>query len=426
MRNEVKVGALPNGIRFYSQHDWSHATNLAGIGLKVGSIHAPSGCVGLPHLVEHLLARESLAYSSEEADLIFEKFLGDPDDDINIRIDRVSTHYGFGDLPRKKDMLTCLDVMASFLNDRILTSAGIDIEKSAIHNEYHERGRDVMTELLDDLIHHLMYERNPARLRIDCEVEDLRKVGRSRIERFIKSRYISENVFLVVLGPKFEEVKDLASRYLGDWPRQPKPRLDYDNSDDLPVLMQIKTSEVTRDIGQHHVAVGFPTESYMSKDAEVLAVLARILALRLRRRLRDGNRRFDQGVYRANVDISKSFLHGLIYAHFASVSGEFAKRGEEIVLEEFRGLQEELVSERELDAMIYRIDVGIYSDPFHRKIGELLAEMIIEAVCNGDDDLSHLHSFRGRLHRVTRKKIREVANKYFVLPNYASVVISPA
>ena len=45
---------------------------------------------------------ELLAYSVEETDLSFEKFLGGPDDDINIRIDRVSTNYGFGDLDEKE------------------------------------------------------------------------------------------------------------------------------------------------------------------------------------------------------------------------------------------------------------------------------------------------------------------------------------
>ena len=424
MRNEVRWGELPNGVRFYSQYDWSGSTNLAGIGIKAGAIHVPPGCVGLPHLAEHLLARESLKYPSDEVDLIFEKFLGDPDEDINIRIDRISTHFGFGDLLRRKDMLDCLDVMAHFLRDKIVTSKGIDVEKSAVHNEYRLRGTDVTPVLLDDLFHRTAYTTNPARLRIDCEKDDLLKIKRSQIISFIKKHYVTENLFLVVLGPRFEEVRELTKKYFGDWEAKPKPQLNYDDSDNFPTLTSVSSHEESRrGINQYHFALGFHTENYASKDAEALQVLARILAFRLRHRLRDGNRIFDGGIYRANVEISKSFTHGLIYATFATTNGEFAKNGEDVVLEEFNRLKEELVSDREFDAMIYRINTT-HLEAF-RKVPEALAEMVIEAVCNGDEELTQLHSFRQRLHKIKRKKLLAVANKYFT-PNYIRVLIKPA
>lgn len=423
MRNEVKIGRLDNGFKFYSQYDWSSSVHLAGIGVKAGSLHTPPGCVGLPHLVEHLLARESLKYAPLQAEMIFEKYLGDPDEDINIRIDRVSTFYGFGDLLKKEGMMACLDVMAGFLRDKIITAEGIDVEKAAVHNEYYLRGVDLMWSLIDDLMHGLIYERNPARFRIDCEVDDLKGTKRSQIASFIRKHYVPENMFLVVFGPRFEEVRELAKRYFDDLKNRPRPALDYDQSDNLPVLASIRSNEIERaGIGQFHFALGFPTESYMSKDAEALDVLARILAFRLRQRLREGNRIFNQGVYRANVYTSRSFLHGLIYATFATISGEFALKGENIVLEEIQKLKEELVGDTELDAMVNYID-NSYLDAF-KKIALTLSEMVIEAVCNGDEDLTRLHSFRQRLHKITRKKLCHIANKYLG-DNYARVLVRP-
>lgn len=421
MRNEIKYGELPNGFRFYSQYD--RTTHLAGIGVKVGAIHAPPACIGLPHLVEHLLARESLKYSPLDVDLIFEKFLGDPDEDINIRIDRVSTNFGFGDLLRRKDMLNCLDVMVQFLRDKILTSEGIDVEKSAVHNEHYLRGKDVMPVLLDDLMHQLIYEKNPARYRIDCEVNDLEKIKRSQIKSFINKHYVASNMFLIAFGLRFEEVKELAKQYFSDWETRPKPQLNYDHSEDFPVLTSIRSLEISRDVGQYHFALGLPTENYMSKDAEALDILAKILAFRLRHRLRDCNRKFNEGVYRVNVEISRSFIHGLVYTTFATVSDEFVKVAESIVLEELQRLKRGLVDDRELDAMVYRRDT-IYLEAFS-KVPLTLAEMVIEAVCNGDEELYRLHSFRQRLHRVKRKKLLCVANKYFT-SNYARVLIKPA
>lgn len=422
MRHEIKVGELKNGFRFYSQYDWSGSTNLAGIGVKAGSLHTPPGCVGLPHLVEHLLARESLKYPPREAELIFEKFLGDPDEDINIRIDRVSTHYGFADLFRRKHMLTCLDVMAHFLCDKIITAEGIDVEKAAVLNEYHLRGLDFMPCLLDDLMHGLVYEYNPARFRIDCEPGDLEKIKRSQIAGFVKKQYIAGNMFLIVLGPKFDQVKELAEEYFNDWESKPVPQLAYNHSDDLPALKTIKSVEVMRDIGQFHVGVGFPTENYMSKDSEGLDILGRILAFRLRQRLREGNREFRKGVYRANVWTSRSSVHGLFYATFATVDGEFAKGGERIILEETRKLKEELAGNDEFDAAMTRLDT-VYLESFSKNALSL-SELIIEAVCNGDDELAHLHMFRSRLRKVTRRKLLSIANKYFT-DNYARVLIRP-
>jgi predicted Zn-dependent peptidase len=281
-----------------------------------------------------------------------------------------------------------------------------------------------MWSLIDDLMHGLIYERNPARFRIDCEVDDLKGIKRSQIASFIRKHYVPENMFLVAFGPRFEEVRELARRYFDDLKNRPRPALDYDHSDNLPVLASVRSNEIERaGIGQFHFALGFPTESYMSKDAEALDVLARILAFRLRQRLREGNRVFDQGVYRANVYTSRSFLHGLIYTTFATVSGEFARKGEGIVLEEIQKLKEELVGDMELDAMVNYID-NSYLDAF-KKIALTLSEMVIEAVCNGDEDLTYLHSFRQRLHKITRKKLRHVANKYF-MENYARVLIKPA
>ncbi|MBI2063196.1 MAG: insulinase family protein [Candidatus Yanofskybacteria bacterium] len=423
MRNEIKVGILPNGVRFYSQYDWSGSSNLAGIGIKAGAIHAPPGYTGLPHLVEHLLARESLKYTLGEVDLAFEKFLGGPDDDINIRIDRVSTHFGFGNLLRRKDMFFCLDVMAYFLRDKIVTTEGIDVEKAAVLNEYCLRGTDVMPVLLDDLLHQTAYATNPARLRIDCEKEHLEKMQRSKITNFIKKHYVTDNIFLIVFGPKFEEVKELAKMYFGDWSQKSRPQLDYDHSDDFPTITSVKSCEVERKISQCHLALGFYTENYMGKNTEILTVLARILAFRLRHRLRDGNRNFNEGVYRVNVDVSKSFVHGLFCITFASTSEEFVKKGEDIVLEELRKLKEVPVDNRQLDAALYRTDT-VYLEAF-RKNPDILAEMVIEAACNGDEDLTHLHSFRERLGKITRKKLLSVANKYFT-PNYIKVIIRPA
>lgn len=426
MRNEVKVGVLPNGVRFYTQYDWSGQSNLAGIGIKCGAIHAPPGLVGLPHLVEHVLARECLKYKSEEVDLLLFERLGGPGfGDINIRSDKVSTFFGFENQLRREVMLFCLDVIANLLRDRIVSLKGVEVEKAAIHNEYFLQGLDDVFFMIYDKMHEVLYERNPARTRVDCEIEDLKRITPYHVRRFIKRHYIPQRAFIIVFGPKFTEVAELAKRYLGDWKRAPiEPELNYDHSDDFPILTSVKSLEIPRPgIHQYHLSLGFPTEKYASKDAEALDVLARIWAYRLRMRLREQNRDFNKGVYRAlTFTFSRSFLHGLIFTWFATVSEEFVKQGEKVALQEAERFKRELVDERELDAVRKSLD-DAYLYAFRYTPGAL-AEMVVEAVCNGDEELTHLHSYREQLYKVTRRKLRDVANKYFS-SNYARVLISP-
>ncbi len=426
MRHEVKFGELPNGVRFYAQHDCTKGSSLAGIGVKCGSIYTPPGLVGLPHLVEHVLARECLKYKGEDVDLMFERLGGPEFGDINIRIDKTSTFFGFDNQLRREVMLFCLDVIANLLRDRIVNLEGVEVEKAAIHNEYFLRGVDDAFSVIYDGMHEVLYERNPVRMRIDCKIEDLKRITPYHVRRFIKKHYIPQKTFLIAFGPKFNEVSELAKRYLGNWERASvEPELDYNHSDDFPVLASVKSLEIPRPgIHQYHLSLGFPTGTYLSRDTEALDVLARIWAYRLRMRLREQNRDFNKGAYRALAfTFSRSFLHGLIFSWFATVSEEFVKQGEEVALQEAEKLKQELADERTFDVVKKSLD-DAYLYAFHYSPGGL-SEMVVEAVCNGDEELTHLHSYRERLGRVSRRRLRDVANKYFT-KNHARVLIRPA
>jgi predicted Zn-dependent peptidase len=355
---------------------------------------------------------------------MFERLGGPEFGDIDISIDKTSIYFGFDNQLRREVMLFCLDVIANLLRDRIVNLQGVEVEEAAIHNEYFLNGVDDPFSTIYDGMHETMYERNPVRFRIDCEVEDLKRITPHHVRRFIKRHYIPQRTFLIAFGPKFAEVAELAKRYLGDWKStSTEPALGYDHSDNLPLLTSVKSLEIPRaGIHQFHLSLGFPTGTYLSKDAEILDVLARIWAYRLRMKLREQNRDFNKGVYRVLAFTFRSFLHGLIFSWFATISEEFVKQGEEIALQEAWRFKQELVDERELDVIRRSVD-DAFLYAFNRMPG-LLAEMVVKATCNGDEDLIHLHSFRKRLHRITRRKLREVANKYFTR-NYARILIRP-
>ncbi len=422
----VHVEPLDNGMMLYAHPG---AANVSGIGFKAGSIYDPPGLVGMAHYVEHLVSRISRQYPNvHDNDLLFRKYMMGPGKNCNIRTDRWSVFYGNDTLLRRKHMEEIFAVMASFVHpkSRIIDLEGAQIESAAVHEEYFNYGIDVMENLLDDLMHQTMYEgtNNPARHRIDCEVDDLKRITLKNADQFLRRYYVPKNASVIILGPKVEDAKALALRHFRDWDDKRTPILGYDHSEDLPKLSGVRSHETERPgIHQYHCGIGFPTETYKTNDAEAIDVLGEIFEARLELAIRDGNRDFNGGSYRTPVLTERSFVHGMFWASFATISHEFETRAEEIVLREYEQLKNDLVSQKELESAIGSL-YNEYLDAFWNTPSDL-SERIIDAAVNGDGDLTQMHAFRSKVLRVSRKKVREIANKYFG-KNYARVLIKPA
>jgi len=418
----VSYGRLKNGIMYYSQYD--PTSNVSGIGVRRGSIHDPPDRRGKFHLIEHVICRSSKKYDNRKVDLILEEFMGGPDADINIRIDRTSTFFGHDNLLYRNHVIKCFDMLASLFLDRLVDREGLEVEKAAILQEYYLYGVDVMYNLVGDLMHKVMHDdNNPVRNRIDCEPGELEKITLAEVKQDIKRGYSTENTFVILLGPKFTEAKAMTEKYFGHLPRTSAPVLDHDFSKKFHGLSCARSIiHEQPGIHQSHLAIGFPTGKFMTGDDAAIEILARIWAFRLRMRLREGNINFREGVYRTLVYSPRSFAHGMIYSWLA-VNPSFVSRAEEIVLDECDKLKKDQVVNGEFNAIKNSIR-NIYRDAFLKSPGAL-SELIIQSTCNGDEELVHLHSFLDRWAKVTPRKLREVANKYFTIPNYARVLIRP-
>src|SRR3989344_9611131 len=283
MKGRINVTIFDNGIHLYSMANSN--LNLSAIGFRSGSIHAPPGLSVMNHLVEHIVCRRGTNYTEREAERIMNRYMGGTHGvDINIRCDRSSVLFGHGDLRRREYMWKCFDMNADLvksamldacgLGPRVLSHKGLKVEKAAIHNEYRLRGTDIAEEHIYDLLHWQMYERNPARRRIDCGLNDLKGIKLDQVRQFIRDRYTTKTMFVILIGPKNNEAVEKVRECFGDLPKRSPVPLDYDHSDDLPVLDGIRSFELIRPgIRQSHVAIAFPTGKYLSKDSVALDVL---------------------------------------------------------------------------------------------------------------------------------------------------------
>lgn len=441
--NPFITSRLDNGVQVISQK--FPTANLAGVGFMVGSLYDPRNRRGMAHLSEHMMAQRSTRHTGREMDLMIWKLMGGYDGDVNIRVDRVSTFYGFGDLNVRADMYTAFDAFGQMTLDGILDARGklahpeaildieaLDIEKAAVHNEYRLRGTDLPESEVQELLYQTMWRRNPIRNRIDCEPDELAKSTLSDVKRFVKRWYKTSRMFVIFIGPEHEEARRLSKIFFDSLPASDGKGPEL-NDDTRPVIDGIRHEEAFHPgTKQHHVMLAFPTGLHDSPDDAAIDVLAQVLGFRAFEKLRPGNRMFDRGVYRAPAYTDRSFAHGVLYTHFATVgSYDYAMQGSDVVVQQCENLKRKQLSkaeraalEEEIGAIKYYMD-KTYLNSF-RRYPDWAVELIIDAVCNGDRDLQRLNARRSRIAAVDIKAVRKAAEQYLTTPDcFVRVVLKP-
>ena len=414
----VSAGVLKNGFRFYTQYN--SESHVSGIGVRAGSIYDPAGKNGLSHLAEHMLT----GYSREE-ELKFEEYgCGPEESGINVRVDRASAFFGHNLLLRREYASELWKIIAGYLNKPRVTRGMLEMEQAAVLNEYFLRGEDKAEDVVETLMHGNMYERNPARNKVDCEPADLKNITCADMRQFVRTYYAPNNLFAIILNLPFQKVKRLCEEYFGDLKTSSDPPTISSRGETRPTFPAPRYVEIERPgIHQYHVAIGFPTNPYGDKDDEALDVIAKIWTFRLRLALRDRNRKWGEGTYRVLSFTPRTRVHGMIYIWFATPSEAFAREGAERVVKECEVLKRDPVPDDELAAMSNKL-WNAYVDDFGNTPDQL-CERIIAAATNGDEDMRRLNSYLGRLARVGKKSLNRVANEYFT-PGYLHLLLKPA
>lgn len=418
MKVEVKFRDLDNGVRYYANYD--NSSWLSGIGIREGSTSDPPGKTGLRHIVEHLLSKKSKTLSAFDANLFYEKFMGGGDD-FKIFTDLTAMFFGHDPLPMRWHMLRCFDVQANMLRDMKISRDDVESEIGVIVEEYGEERVDKIDNFILDTLYTLIYgDSSPIGKRAGREEEEIENITISDVRSFTKNDLVAGNMFFVMLGPSFREVGELANKYFETWPGGSVPRL---RQEEYPVFKDIRSESIIRATKRYYVATAFPTETFMSNDAEAIDVLVRIWRFRLEQRLRYMNLDRKKAPYHVDVDAPRTYLHGVVYAQCAVRSEEVAREMVSAMIEEAEKLKRDLVLPEELDAVLFSKEMK-HRTIFKNSAGGL-ADRIIESVCNGDEDLIGLHSYIERLRKINRRKIKHIANKYFTTDAYARVVVGP-
>jgi len=424
MRWKVGFHDLENGIRVYYFYDSGGTTHICGVGFRIGSVHDQNS-PGIAHLAEHMLARESTLFNGGEVYRMIFRYLGGPAN-LKIETTATSTYYGGPGLYYRKYMDSVMSMMVSLVKDRLIDQVGLNSEKSAVHNELYETEEDIFRNIEELLWHQTAYATNPIRNSILGTATSLQALNLSKIGHFVRRNYVAQNMFAIVFGPNRNDSIAFAKKHLGDWPFRDKPaKVDLNGFDRMPKLDQprINTFPIIG-LSQFRVTAGFPTECYISPDDAALDVIADIVYRRLFDALREKNQDFNSGNYRNPAFTERSLVHGLICGSVATINRDFALYARDEIVSQFCSLKEDLLAKDFLEDYKEAAKEAFFS--MFRDSAESVVDLVIEATSCGDPDLRHLHTYTERLNRLTPRKIRDVANKYFSKDKFVSVMLSPA
>ncbi len=437
MRYKVRCGRLKsNGLRFFTQFDNGSAKEMAVICIMTGSLHDPPNYRGLAHLVEHVITGEAKEQNEKEISLLFARTMGGPDDNILITTDRTPTTYGPADLIRKSHNRKLFHTFAAMVSNPVFSQKILAMERTAVLQEHYLRGEDIIESRVFDELYKITFPKNfAAGNPVDGSMKEVKAATLKTVQDFHSLYYTPKNAFVIYFGPKHEEARRVIETELGEWGNGWKPNknkefdlyLGRGRGGFKPLAESAAKCLLSKDSHQYHAAVAYPTETYMSADAEALDVLSYILSDRMYRRLRTENEEWKKGAYRTPVYTDRSFAHGIFYFHFATTDKKFSKHGVDVFHAECKKLCDDLIFRDELEAWIgYMYDYE-FVDSFQRGPNRLM-EMVASAVANGDVDLEKLHArgaaLQSFMYKGGRQKLREVARKYFS-GHSATVIAKP-
>lgn len=477
----VRTTTLDNGFKVYTQSD--DCNHLTGIGVRAGSLHDPypyphathkyhaNPMRGRSHATEHVIFRGRTDEEDRDIQRKLREYGCGPGKWINVVTSHAYTFYGTENLHRRKHSLWFFDTFAPIIADPVFRQDAIETELAAIDNEYRHLGEDSSEDYVFRLVHENMYQKNPARNRIDSVPEELGRITPQSMRRFYNAYYAANNMYAIIFGPRIDEATRMANKYFGHLEPRRVPRIAYDGSEQTVELPGVKTVKVEREgLHVYHAAVAFPTVPYKwsgpngtrDKTDEALSILAEILEFHVEDELRGKNNDRSKGTYHPVVWNSRSYLHGLMYVWFETQNRGFVDEGTEKILRICEGIQKMGVSQYEIDAAIRKlelVDGHVLSDSernsaarrmsmeMRREFREdiemgrganrnvlkdayettprVLAEYIVEATSNGDVDMKWLNTRLQRLDAIKPEDVANVARRFLTTDRFLNVVLKP-
>ncbi|MCP5415850.1 MAG: insulinase family protein [Chromatiaceae bacterium] len=409
---------LDNGFEVIIKEDHRAPIAVSQVWYKVGSSYEPGGVTGVSHALEHMMFKGTKTLAPGE----FSRIIAANGGEENAFTSRDYTAYHQTLSADRLEVAFRLE--ADRMRNLTLSAEEFAKEIEVIKEERRLRTEDKPTALTYEQLSAVAYRSLPYANPVIGWMGDLEQMKVEDLANWYRLWYAPNNAVLVVVGDvRPEWVLELAKRYFG--PLQPesvpqqKVRSEPPQRGVTRVTVRAPAREPYLIFGFKTPAIGSGKESW---EPYALEMLASVL---------DGgsSARFSRNLVRGQeVAVSA----GAGYDAFSRLPGMFLVDGtpapgrnmaelEQALLDEIEQLQQELVSESELERIrtqvvankIYELD-SVFAQAL--QIGQLEAMNLDWRLA---DEYVH------RMKEVTPEQVRSVARKYLVRDNMTMAQLEP-
>lgn len=402
---DVKTFTLENGMKFLVVEDFSIPNANMYLFYKVGSRNEYQGITGLSHFFEHMMFNGAKKYGPKIFDQVME-FNGG-----------ANNAYTTQDLTVYTDWFpaSSAEVMFDLEGDRI-SSLSIDpkmveSERGVVLSERRTGLENSPWRNIIQAVQATAFIEHPYHWPVVGYEDDMKNWTQEDLERYFKTYYAPNNCIVVVSGAlKFEKVKALAEKYLGNIPAQPAPPK-------IHIVEPKQTGErritVQKDVANPYLVIGYHTPEAKSDDYYALSILSSILSSGKSSRLYSAL--VDDKQLSTNIFTSygESFDPNLFFFYTSANKDVKEVDIENAIYEELEKIKTDGITEKELQKIK------------NQKLMEFYGQ--IETINGKSNNLGTYEVFFGdynkmfdateNFDKVTVEDVQNVAKKYFTKSN---------
>ncbi|MBZ0199930.1 MAG: insulinase family protein, partial [Ignavibacteriaceae bacterium] len=357
---------------------------------------------GISHVVEHLMFKGTPKYGKGEAS----KTISNNSGIFNAFTSNDMTSY-YEYLPANK-----IEIAMEIESDRMQNSSfnpdEFLSEVQVIKQERRMRSESKASGILNEMMNAIAYDSHPNRDPIIGWPSDLDVITRDQAYDYYKTHYTPNNSVLVLVGDfDTDEILKLVNKYYGSIPSGPDVK-------EITVVEQ--PQKVRKTFTLYHadnsnplIRMAFHVPTYQSPDAAALRMAGMILCERSR----------DARLYKRLIETEKIATSasggfgmakdpGLFQITVGCRPDSSLERAEAIVWEELKKMQDETVSDHELQKVKNRYQFNQVSS--YQKNADIGTRMSRYEAYFGYEMLD---DFEKRLLAVKKEDIQSVMNKYF-------------
>ncbi|ADQ40906.1 processing peptidase [Caldicellulosiruptor acetigenus I77R1B] len=265
----IKLYTLSNGIRLVYEKIDTVKTVSIGIWVLAGSRYETKKINGISHFIEHILFKGTKNRSSKEIVYEIESIGGQ----INAFTAKEYTCFYVRVLD--EFLQKGFDILSDLILNPVIAIDEVEKEKTVIIEEINMT-KDDPEEILYQSLNDLIWKNQTLSYPIIGKESTVKKIDRTKIEDYMRKRYMPQNIVISVAG-NFEEEKlvEFVEMYFGDW-KCSNNKKDGVNFISKPVFNRGAVIK-NKKIDQAHLAITF--EGFGQEDEKVyeLLVLSNIL-----------------------------------------------------------------------------------------------------------------------------------------------------